>query len=315
MTIQLGLCCINDTLSKQKPKVFMSRSITRRKVDELGIDEVKRRALANLDDIPTMMEWNEDHGIKVFRLSSDIFPRYTDPQIPCYTMEFARDKLLYIGDLARQLNHRLTMHPSQFNVLGSDDDTKLDNTFDELIKHADIFNYMKMDQNSVIVLHVGGVYRNKNQSLNDAKRNTIYRWCHNFKELPQDVGQRLVVENCEKSYTVEDCLTISDQLNIPVVLDTHHYSCYSLIHPDIQQRKMDDLIPDIIKTWTRRDIKPKFHISGQGEGRIGHHSDYVRAIPKELLSIKDKYGIDIDIMVEAKAKEKAVLRLCEKYNL
>jgi UV DNA damage endonuclease len=99
-----------------------------------------------------------------------------------------------------------------------------------------------------------------------------------------------------------------------MVHDTHHYSCYSIYHPEIYQRPAEELIPDILKTWSRRNIKPKFHISEQGSGRIGHHSDYIENIPEYLLSIPEKYSVNIDIMVEAKMKEQAILRLKEKYS-
>ena len=76
-----------------------------------------------------------------------------------------------------------------------------------------------------------------------------------------------------------------------------------------------EYMADILETWTKRGIKPKFHISEQGTGKIGHHSDYVEVIPDYLLEIPEKYNIKIDIMIEAKMKEQAILKLHEKYNL
>ena len=72
-------------------------------------------------------------------------------------------------------------------------------------------------------------------------------------------------------------------------------------------------IPLILETWKKRDIKPKFHVSEQGSGRCGHHSDYIKEIPEYLLEIPEKYDTDIDIMIEAKCKELAILKLYEKY--
>ena len=57
----------------------------------------------------------------------------------------------------------------------------------------------------------------------------------------------------------------------------------------------------------KRGIKPKFHVSEQGCGRIGHHSDYIEEIPKYLLEIPEKYGVEIDIMIEAKKKNNQYL--------
>ena len=84
--IQLGLCCMNTTLKKQKPPVYASRKIIVRIIDERGIEELKRRVLANLEDLLKMLQWNEENGIRVFRLSSEIFPHKTNPKVPIIHM-------------------------------------------------------------------------------------------------------------------------------------------------------------------------------------------------------------------------------------
>ena len=99
-----------------------------------------------------------------------------------------------------------------------------------------------------------------------------------------------------------------------MVYDTHHYSCYTILHPDEKQKPIEELIPAILETWKRRGIKPKFHISEQGAGRCGHHSDYIEVIPDHVIEIPEKYNMSIDLMVEAKMKEQAILRLYEKYG-
>ena len=85
------------------------------------------------------------------------------------------------------------------------------------------------------------------------------------------------------------------------------------MHPDEEFEDAEFYIPLVLETWTKRGIKPKFHVSEQGSGRCGHHSDYIQEIPQYLLEIPEKYGIDIDIMIEAKKKELAIQKLYEKY--
>ena len=126
-----------------------------------------------------------------------------------------------------------------------------------------------------------------------------------------DSDRQLILENCEKCYSSEDCLQISEKLNIPHIYDVHHYNCYSLLHPQEKQTDPVELMPKIINTWKRRNLKPYFHISEQGSGRIGHHSDYIETIPDYILDI----GVPITMDVEAKAKEQAILRLMRKYDL
>ena len=112
---------------------------------------------------------------------------------------------------------------------------------------------MGLDDNSVMVVHGGGVY-------NDLEA-TKQRWCEQFKLLPENVQRRLVLENCEHNFSIQDCLDISKKINIPVVFDTHHYECYNILHPDHNLKEASEYIGEILETWERRNIKPKFHVS------------------------------------------------------
>ena len=303
--IQLGLCCLNTVLRAQTPTVFSSRKMIIRTIKEHGIDVLKKKITQNLKDTLVMIDWNEQNGIKVFRMSSEMFPHYTNPEVESYSLEFAKELLVSIGEKARSLNHRLTFHPGQYNVVGTPDIDKFNKTCKELKYHADILEMMGMGPDSVMVIHGGGLYGNK--------ETTIKRWCMRFKLLPDIVQKRLVLENCEKCFSIEDCLRISKIVNIPVVFDTHHYECYNILHPDYKLKPAWEYIPQILESWKRRDIKPKFHISEQGSGRTGHHSDYVEVVSDYLLEIPKKYGIEIDIMIEAKMKEQAIFHLYKKY--
>jgi UV DNA damage endonuclease len=315
--IRLGLCCLNTTLRAQKPSIFASRGITLKKAMELDMSEIQRRALENLDDLYKMIEWNEQHFIKVFRFSSEIFPHLSNPilgellgvPIP-YDLEFAREKLQKLGALAKQYGHRITFHPGQFNQLGTENPDTLKKTITDLTAHATILDMMDAPPESILVLHGGGMYCKKGESPKEAKRKTMERWVRNYKNLPEMVRKRVVLENCEKCYSVDDLLPVCLEHNIPLVFDTHHYECYNLLHPeDIQQPLTDDFFKNVCKTWGNKRVK--MHISQQGEGRIGHHSDYISALPDYL--IRWSTIQPFDLMVEAKLKELAVFDLYQKY--
>ena len=132
-------------------------------------------------------------------------------------------------------------------------------------------------------------------------------------ELPTNVRNRLVLENCEHSFSIKDCILINDQVGVPIVFDTHHYECYKQLHPNEKFEPADYYIGYILQSWHKRGIKPKFHVSEQGSGRCGHHSDFIETIPDYLLNIPDLYATDIDIMIEAKMKEQAIFKLYVKY--
>jgi len=304
-SIQLGLCCINTILRAQKPPIFGSRSIKLKTLETKGIDPLKEKIILNLKDILTMMDWNEQNGIKVFRLSSDMFPHKSNPRAEDYSFDFAIDLLKQIGDKSKEYNQRLTFHPGQYNVIGTPNKDALKKTIMDLNCHAEILELMGLDENSVMVIHGGGVYGNKEE--------TKERWCKQFLELPELIKKRLVLENCERNFSIKDCLDVSKKIGIPVVFDTHHFECYKLLHPDEEFLDADDYMNDILNTWALKNIKPKFHVSEQGSGRCGHHSDYIEVIPDYLLDIPNKYNVDIDIMIEAKMKEQAIFRLYEKY--
>lgn len=304
--VQLGLCCINTQLRFMKPPVFASRKMIIRSIEKEGIEVLKTKITQNLKDVLTMMEWNEANGIKVFRLSSELFPHKSNPRVENYTFDFARDLLRQIGELAHKYNQRLTFHPGQYNVVGTPDRKAFLKTVDDLAYHADVLDMCNLDGLSpVMVVHGGGIYGDK-----DA---TIRRWCSQYMELPEKVRKYLVLENCEKCFNIEDCLLISKVVNIPVVFDTHHYICYRILHDNEIFKPASEYISEILDTWKRRGLKPKFHVSEQGTGRIGHHSDFVEDIPSYLLKIPKKYGVHIDIMIEAKMKEQSIQRLYDKY--
>ena len=291
MEVQLGLCCMNTVLRQQKPPVFSSRKMIIKSIQEKGIDALKEKIIQNLKDTLTLMEWNEQHGIKVFRLSSELFPHKSNPKVEDYSFDFAIPYLKEIGRKSKQYGQRLTFHPGQYNVVGTPDEKTFLQTCEDLKYHADVLDLMELNQDSVIVVHGGGVYGDKEK--------TIERWCQQYYRLPPNVQKRLVIENCEKCFSIKDCLKIAIKVNIPVVFDTHHFACYQQLHPNETFHPPEFYIKHVLPFWKRRNIKPKCHVSEQGSGRTGHHSDYVETIPSYLLDIPSRYNTSIDIMIEA----------------
>lgn len=102
---------------------------------------------------------------------------------------------------------------------------------------------MDLDNNSVMVIHGGGIYGNKDK--------TIERWCENYLKLPENIRKRLVLENCERNFSIEDCLKVSEKVNIPIVFDTHHYDCYNIMHPTELLDVPENYIPKILDTWKK----------------------------------------------------------------
>jgi UV DNA damage endonuclease len=295
--ISLGLCCINTELRKKN--IFNSRTCVRK---TFTVEKAKKLALQNVRDLIPMIEYNYKNKIRCFRLSSDMFPHFTDDEVESYTIDFAREDLKKAGDLANQYKQRILMHPGQYNQVGANDRKIFEKTIKDLSHHADILDAMGIDDNGVLIVHGGGSYNDKEK--------TMERWIRQFHELPEKVRKRLVIENCERQYCVKDCLYISSQCNIPVVFDIHHYYCWSFLKFPEKQDSLYDLLPNVIETWGER--RPVMHISQsrEGEKNICAHSDYITTIDPIFFWLK----VEIDLEVEAKMKEQAIFRLKEKYK-
>ncbi|KAI9034467.1 UV-endonuclease UvdE-domain-containing protein [Hyaloraphidium curvatum] len=299
-TGRLGYACLNTVLRNAKPPVFTSRTCRLATVAEKGIDFAKELALQNVHDLTPMLEWNEKHHIRFMRLSSEMFP-FASHEKHGYPLDFAREPLRQVGALARRLGHRLTFHPGQFTLLSSSDPGIIRRSMADLQMHADIFNLMEMGPDSVTIIHGGGAYGDKEEALRRIERNIL--------ALPKDVRDRLVLENDEIVYSVEDLLPICERTEVPLVLDWHHASILPSEHPS------EHYLDRILATWKKRGIKPKMHYS---ESRPGAktpmerraHSDRVKILPPHMPP-----GDLVDLMIEAKDKEQAVLDLYERYGI
>jgi UV DNA damage endonuclease len=307
--ICLGLCCINNTLRTKK--IFTNRTCKRA---TFSPEKAISLSTQNCKDVLTLLEWNQRNGIKHFRLSSDLFPHFHDDQVEKYqwTPEII-DALEQAGDYANSNSHRITMHPGQFNVVGTPNPKAYENTVNDLTLHAQILDCMKIDQNSgVLCVHGGGVYGDK--------ESTKRRWIEQFDDLPSSVKARLAIENCEKNFSIQDCLDISEATGIPTIIDTHHYVCYELFHPnEPSQLPIEELIERVVEDWDARNTRALFHISdpktiNENRMRCCDHHDFVENIPACLLRCAATLDRCFDIEVEAKKKEAAIEKLVKKYS-
>lgn len=306
MKLQYGYCCLNTELRKQN--IFTSRTCRLNTLQKNGIVYVYDLVNKNLDDLIKIINWNHENDIFVYRMSSQIFPFITHNDYKdLYDIKQFANKLKFIGNLSKKYNQRLTFHISHFSVLASDNENIVNKSIADINKHSEIMDIMGLDKNSVMVIHIGSKKGGKDKSL--------LRFKQNYGLLTLSAKKRLVIENCEISYSTSDLLDFCKELRIPLVLDIHHYN----INPGNIELK--DIINPIIDIWKIRKIKPKFHISESIPGvsdkddvkKRRKHSDYVEIIPDiidDVLKITD-----LDLMVEAKMKEKAVIHLQNNHKL
>lgn len=303
--MNLGYACINMTLSGQKPKVTTNRSMIKRTFQQRGVEYATELGLQNARDLYRILEWNNENGIKLFRLSSEMFPWGSEYEIE-KSPHYLRIKtiLMACGNYAKKNGIRITSHPGPFNVLVSPRPHVVENTITDLELHGKIFDLMGLEQShyNKINIHCNGVYGDKISAMD--------RFCENFKRLSPSVQSRLTVENDDKAsmYSVKDLMYIHERCGIPIVFDYHHHQFCTGGLTEEEALKL------AISTWPE-DIKPIVHYS---ESKALHeendklkpqaHSDYINKLPK-------LYGTDVDVMVEAKAKELAILPHMAKFNV
>lgn len=307
--MRLGYHGYNVTLRKQH--VLTDRTARQSTVKEKGVKYLEELFEKNLLDLEKIIHWNVEHDILLYRISSTIAPHITNPALlPAseqnnwralvYDLHKFAPLLARIGEYANKHGMRLTFHPSPFLVLNSPNPVLFLRGARELYYHVLMLKYLQAGPDSVIVLHGGGVYNDKKAAMQ--------RWIQNVKRLPLSIRQRVVLENDETLYNVDDVLFMARKVGIPVVFDLFHYRCYAHYHK-VKQRPLTQILPEIIATWGKR--RPKFHISEQRPGApLGTHSDYVRALPAWILRYKH-----IDWMIESKMHEKSVLYLKKKYHI
>ncbi|ORX93779.1 UV-endonuclease UvdE [Basidiobolus meristosporus CBS 931.73] len=296
---RLGYACLNTYLRKRKKQepIFCSRTCRIDTIKQKGMDYVKSLGLQNTRDLCSLIEWNEENNIRFMRVSSEMFP-FASHDLYGYSLEYASSELKKAGELAKRLGHRLTTHPGQYTQLASPNTEVVRRAVADLTYHAEMLDLMGLDQDSVMIIHMGGVYGDKEA--------TLKRFEEGFAQCPASVRNRLVLENDEICYSAEDILPVCEKLSIPLVFDWHHHS----LNPGNED--LVRILSRIKNIWSVRGIKQKQHYS---EGRPGAsnimekraHSDRVKSLPP--------CERDMDLMIEAKDKEQAVLELYLKYDL
>ncbi|GLA99378.1 UV-damage endonuclease [Aspergillus tubingensis] len=334
---RLGYACLNTYLRYSTPPVFCSRTCRIASILEnrhplsdptqpahptknrpnrdqpadvaRGQAYVEALGLTNARDLVKMLRWNDRYGIKFMRLSSEMFPFASHKEYGYKLAPFASEVLAKAGRVVAELGHRVSVHPGQFTQLGSPKDEVVESSIRDLEYHSEMLQLLKLppqqDRDAVMILHMGGVFGDKEATLN--------RFRENYKGLSQDIKNRLVLENDDVSWSVHDLLPICEELNIPLVLDFHHHN---IIFDSSQLREgtldIMSLFDRIKATWTRKGITQKMHYSEPEPSAITNrqrrkHSPRVSTLPP--------CDPTMDLMIEAKDKEQAVFELMRTFKL
>ncbi|MBI5103747.1 MAG: UV DNA damage repair endonuclease UvsE [Solirubrobacterales bacterium] len=270
----------------------------------------------SLDHLEAVLGYCDDHDLRMYRMATALAPYASHPDLPQFRdapRRFA-DRLAEVGARARELGIRLSTHPGQYTVLNSEDERIRGLAVEELEVQAELLDGMGQPPEAIVVLHVGGAAGGEQAAMD--------RFCRGFELLSEAARARLVVENDDRTFSLRQVLGLSERIGRPVVWDILHHHCND---PDrIPDREALELA---LATWPA-GVVPKIHYSTpktaveEVRKKVGRrverrlvlpqlraHADTIDPIGFEHFVTETAAGLDFDVMLEAKAKDLAVLAL------
>lgn len=291
MTLNLEDCSPSGTvtmatlnkIADDKARMYKLRQVTRK----------------NLDNTLRILKYNKALNIQVYRLTSKLVPLATHPTLLDwdYCGDF-KEQLEEIGSFIKENQFRISAHPDHFTLINSANPKVLEDSLRDLDYHVRLFEAMGLlDYQYKLVLHVGGLYQDREASLN--------RFSENYARLPERIGKRIMLENDDKSFTAQDVLRLCSQLKLPMVLDVHHHQCVN------NGEYLEELLPKVFKTWEGHSLPPKLHFSSPKSPKdFRSHADDIELMPfMGFLQAARGTQTDFDVMLEAKNKDSALLKL------
>ncbi|KHE72093.1 UV DNA damage repair endonuclease UvsE [Halobacillus sp. BBL2006] len=272
------------------------------KLDESDrIQQLKKITEVNLRNTLRALHFNIAHEIPLYRFSSSIVPLATHDEVNWDYITPFQSLYQEIGELVRYHHLRTSFHPNQFTLFTSDKPHVTENAVKDMKYHYALLEAMGLEKEAHINLHVGGAYGDKTAAVS--------RFHKNLKQLPPAIKKQMTLENDDKTYTTSETLEVCEQENIPLMFDYHHFMANH--H---QGEVLEELLPRFFKTWNHLDVPPKIHVSSpKAEKAYRSHADYVSLeFIQPLLKSLKAHGEPVDFMIEAKAKDMALLQLVEE---
>lgn len=255
---------------------------------------------SNLANQERVLEFNREHGIHMYRLSSDVIPFASHPVNRLAWWDENHRQLRKLARIAREGRMRLSMHPGQYTTLSAKNPSIVAAAVADLEWHTRLLEELGTDASAKIVIHIGGLY-------GEGKAAAIDRLAATVDTLPRRLRRRVVIENDEWLFNAEDVLEASGVTGLPVVFDWLHHRA----NPGSARtaERAAKVVQRCFATWKAADGIPKVHLSSQARGqRKGSHGDWIR--PADLLAFARIAPPEPwDCMLEAKQKDLALFRL------
>ena len=300
--MKLGYACINKGLSEQpkSKRITTNRTFRKATFEEKGLPHASAIFLENSKDLLKILQWNEKHDIKFFRLSSQIVSWATEYQL-CDLPDYEEiERVLFeCGLFIEEHDMRVTSHPDHFVKLASPNEDVVKNSIRDLEIHGEIFDLLCLPRNhyAKLNIHVGASYGDKTTALDN--------FCRNVDRLSDAVRSRLTVENDDRPslYSTKDLMEVFKRTGVPIVHDFHHH------HFNTGGLSNKDALLLACSTWGT--TTPVTHYS---QSRAVEHNDAsikANAHSDSYWIPVDTYGQDVDVMLECKHKELGLFKMRE----
>ena len=300
---RLGYCCISLGINQGKIKkdhISVNRTMVRRTFDQKGLAYVSDLAIQNIEDCKRLLRYNLSHGIKLYRMSSDMFAFmgfYEFSDLPRF--DIIKFKLEDLGKYIMDNDIRVSFHPGPFDVLASENPSVVEKTIIDLDRHAQIFDMMGLEASTYypINIHIN--------TTKPSRELASKRFCDNFQRLSPSCKARLTVENDDSlsQYSVKMLYDmVYTQIGIPIVFDQHHFNYGT------QDQTMEEAFKLAVSTWK---TVPVMHMSSSRRTEdlnavVTAHADYIY----ERI---ETYNVEVDVEIEAKAKDLALFKYKKEY--
>jgi UV DNA damage endonuclease len=291
--LRLGYACVNTLLPSSARTVRLANATPER---------LRELIAANLDALEQILLWNEENGIEVFRISSNLIPFASHPVNAIAWWDEFEPRLAELGALIERSSARLSMHPGQYTVLSSGNAAVVDAAVAELDYHDRLLSALGLDRSHKIVLHVGSGAGDRGSAGS--------RFATAFERLSPGARSRLVLENDER-WPLDAVLEIAAPLDVPVVFDAFHHE----LSPPIEPLDPRRAVLTAAATWRQTDGRQEVHFSTQERGRRpGAHAQTVDLIAFGAF-VEAVGDLPLDCILEVKDKEQSVLRARELLRL
>jgi UV DNA damage endonuclease len=263
----------------------------------------------SLERLRTILDYLEANDVRMYRMATALAPYSSHPELTQFhgQVEECAEELAAVGELVRERDIRLSSHPGQYTVLNSTTVEVQAAAIAELEVQAALFDAMGLGPDAVVVLHVGGAAGGKAAACD--------RFLAGFEQLSEAARRRLVIENDDRSFGTGDVVGLARRAGLRVAWDVLHHHCN-----DPEGMSDAEAIGAAFDTWPD-GVTPKIHYSSPRLDIDAHtlrlpqlraHADLVDPIGFERFMLDVATGRDFDVMLEAKAKDLALLRLREQ---